>query len=179
MPVRSLTTRLAALLLLVAGAGPAGLALVTASPASAHAALVSTDPADGSTVRTAPTTVTLTFNEVVGQSAVVVTAPDGSRVSGKASSLDRTVSVDLEGAGQRGRYRVVYRVVSADGHPVSGSLGFTTTTGEVVTQATQPADAADEGSFVHRHRSHIAWSVGAGVVGVLLVVWPLIRRRTA
>lgn len=178
MPVRSLTTRLAALLLLVAGAGPAGLAL-TASPASAHAALVSTDPADGSTVRTAPTTVTLTFNEVVGQSAVVVTAPDGSRVSGKATSLDRTVSVDLEGAGQRGRYRVVYRVVSADGHPVSGSLGFTTTTGEVVTQATQPAEAADEGSFVHRHRSHIAWSVGAGVVGVLLVVWPLIRRRKA
>lgn len=178
MPVRSLTTRLAALLLLVAGAGPAGLVL-TASPASAHAALVSTDPADGWTVRTAPTTVTLTFNEVVGQSAVVVTAPDGSRVSGKASSLDRTVSVDLEGAGQRGRYRVVYRVVSADGHPVSGSLAFTTTTGEVVTQATQPPEAADEGSFVHRHRSHIAWSVGAGVVGVLLVVWPLIRRRKA
>lgn len=47
------------------------------SPASAHAALVDSSPQDGSSVAAEPTSVTLTFADILGQPAyVVVIAPD-------------------------------------------------------------------------------------------------------
>jgi CopC domain len=59
-------------------------ALVLAGPVSAHALLASSDPAAGSSVQTAPTTVTLTFTtfrdpagtDLPVQSATIVVAPE-------------------------------------------------------------------------------------------------------
>lgn len=143
-----------------------------AGPAAAHATLLSTDPADQSSIEVAPKAVTLTFNEPVGRPAVVVTAPDGSRVSGRVSALDSKVTADLTGAAQKGTYTVAYRVVSVDGHPIAGESTFTTTTGKTVTQKAAP----QEKTFVHRHRSHIVWAVLAALVGIALVLGPLLRK---
>ena len=164
--MRSLTTLVAALVLLLAGSGPA----------TAHANLVSTDPADGSSLETAPSEVTLTFSENVGNGFVAVTAPSGRQVrTSNVSTLDRVLSADVASSDERGQYTVAYRIVSADGHPISGEIGFTTTTGQVVEQV----DAVDEESFVHRHRGHLVLGLAVAVLAVGLILAPLRRRRDA
>ena len=104
------------------------LALVTA-PASAHAALSSTTPQQGSQLTAPPGDVTLVFTEEVGLSARSVQVADarGRRVgTGGPQHVggdSRTVRVALPGLG-KGSYTVTWRVVSVDGHPVSGTFAF-------------------------------------------------------
>jgi methionine-rich copper-binding protein CopC len=150
--------------------------LLAAAPASAHASLIRTSPADGSKVATAPRAVALTFSENVGSAFVAVTAPDGSPVrTSQVRAVDEKVTASVAATDQRGRYTLAYRVVSADGHPVSGTVTVTTTTGRTVTQADAPADK----SFVHRHRSHLVIGILAGLVAIGLILAPLLRRRTS
>jgi len=100
--------------------------LVTATPASAHAHLVKIDPADKAAIRNPLTKVTLTFDENMrAPAAIVVTAPTGARVDkGAAQVLDKTASARVQVV-TPGRYTIAYRVVSADGHPVTGQTTFT------------------------------------------------------
>jgi hypothetical protein len=109
-----------------------GLALLLGSGvAAAHTRLVSSDPADGSTRDTGPTTVSLVFNEAMepGFSTVTVIGPDGRDYrTGDVRADGGTVTVDVAPLGPAGRYEIGYRVISADGHPVTGSVSFTTTT---------------------------------------------------
>ena len=102
-----------------------GLAWLGATPASAHAHLVRAVPGDGATVTTAPARVRLVFDENVRTpAAVVVTGPSGTRVEeGSVQVLDNTASVRVH-VMATGRYTVAFRVVSADGHPVSAQTSF-------------------------------------------------------
>jgi len=145
--------------------------------ASAHAALAGSDPEDGSTHTSAPTSVTLTFNENIASPAyVAVAAPDGSQVDvTDVRAVDDTVTATVADVDQRGTYSTSYRVVSADGHPVTGTLTYQVTTGAEVTQV----DAPDEQSFVHRHRSHFIWGILAAAVAIALLLAPLRRRHDA
>ncbi len=122
----------------------AALALLGAGPASAHSALVSADPADGSTLRTAPTAVTLTFNEdVKGQfSKVIVTDPEGRQVAEAATVAGPVVSARLPAGLVDGRYRVVYSVVSADTHRIAGELHFTLATSGAPTSTSSTSSTA-------------------------------------
>lgn len=109
--------------------GALTLVLMCIWPAAAHTELESSDPADGAMLAEAPAQVTLTFGEAVTEPAyVVVTAPDGTRVEdGDAAVLDETVRQPLdavETAAQEGSWTLAYRVVSVDGHPVTGELTF-------------------------------------------------------
>lgn len=77
----------------------------------------------------APTSVHLVFNDLVltkpSPPDVIVVGPDGKHYeTGCATSEDRDVSVPV-GLGTDGRYVVTWRIVSADGHPVSTSVDFT------------------------------------------------------
>ena len=160
-----------------------GIVLVTAAvvlgagPASAHAALVGTDPEDGSTLAAAPSTVTFTFNENVSRRAqVAVAAPDGTQVDvGRIRAVDNTVTATVPDVDQRGTYSASYRVISADGHPVTGTVMYKVTAGQTVKQVDAPAQ---EG-FVHRHRSHFVWGILAAVVAIVLLLAPLRRREEA
>ncbi|MCD9198117.1 copper resistance CopC family protein [Aeromicrobium wangtongii] len=148
-----------------------------AAPASAHAALVSSDPADGTTLAAAPTQITLTFNQNVGKPAdVAIAAPDGTQVDVtgiRAVGPDLTATVaDVD---QRGTYRASFRIVSSDGHPVTGTVTYDVTAGRAVTAAT-PTDT-DQESFVHRHSSHLFWGILAAVVALGLLLAPLRRRN--
>ncbi|MBO0919689.1 copper resistance protein CopC [Cellulomonas sp. zg-ZUI222] len=120
------------------------LAVLAASPAEAHNTLRSTDPADGSTVPAAPAQVTLTFDQPAMElgTQVVVTAPDGVVVSdGPVRLVDSSVVQPLVETLPAGAYTVDWRVTSADGHPLSGTFGFTATAASPVLEPA-PADPA-------------------------------------
>lgn len=165
---------------LLAGLVAAALLLAYAAPAAAHANLLRVTPGDGDTVDTAPTTVTLTFDERMRAPAVVVvTAADGRRVNtGRAVVLDNTTTTRVR-VSEPGRYTVAYRVVSADGHPVTGqtTFGFRAAAG--------PPGSEASAAVAHAHHpaesnglsdGRIAGGVaGAAVIaGIGLLIW---RRR--
>ncbi|MFD0740614.1 copper resistance protein CopC [Phytohabitans flavus] len=155
------------------GALLAGLCLVLlvpAAPASAHAALVSTTPEQGSVIGSSPTKVTLTFNEPVrvipGKTQVI--APDGKRVNtGDPVASDGTLSLDVRVADRPlGTYLVSYRIISADGHPLSGGFMFS------VGAPSQTAPSAlDDDPAVG---ALLGVAKYAGYVGLTLVVGPLL-----
>ncbi|MCW2829485.1 MAG: copper resistance protein CopC [Aeromicrobium sp.] len=150
--------------------------LLAAVPASAHAALVGSDPEEGAALSAAPTSITLSFNENIGRADVALTSPDGTSVDvSHISAVDADVRADVAAVDQKGTYTVAYRVVSADGHPISGSFGFDVTAGRAVAQVEPPADD----TFLHRHRSHVVWGVLAAIVAIALLLAPLRRRDDA
>lgn len=112
------------------GAFVAALVLFTTlagvQPALAHSVLVSSDPTKDSSIASAPSTVTLVFNEPLdrGFSELTVLGPDGSShwEGGAPVVTGEKLSAPLRALGAAGSYTVKYRVVSADGHPVSGSV---------------------------------------------------------
>ena len=121
---------LAGLLAVCALAVTGALAAVvtSADPASAHASLVTATPADGATLTSAPSQVVLRFDDPISTSfaTLVVTGPDGHDVTtGRPSVSGSTLTGNLEGALPPGAYRTAFRVVSDDGHPVTGQLRFT------------------------------------------------------
>ena len=119
--------RLALALLLVPALAP-GAATSAAAALPAHAQLVSSTPAAGDSVRTADE-VTLTFSEDVNAQFVQVRVegPRGDETAGEPEVDGTDVVQQLLPDLPDGEHRVTYRVVSVDGHPVSGTLAFTTT----------------------------------------------------
>ncbi|WP_033295981.1 copper resistance CopC family protein [Amycolatopsis jejuensis] len=117
-----------------------GVALfATATPALAHNVLVSSDPASGASVAKGPAKITLTFDQYVQNADVnqiAVTGPDGGQwAEGPVSVENNVLSAPLRPLGPAGKYTVGYRVLSADGHPVSGEIPFTLTTAGTGTPA--------------------------------------------
>lgn len=103
----------------------AALALVVVTPtaASAHAGLVSTSPTDGARLDTLPAQVVLTFTEDIATPAyVVVTAADGTTVDRREPTVDGPVVAQTLTTGPAGDYPMAYRVVSSDGHPITGEV---------------------------------------------------------
>ncbi len=168
-------------------------------PAFAHNSLVSSVPADGATVATAPDAVTLTFDEPVGRrfGLVVVTGPGGRKVQqGALQVTGETARQPLGRLGPAGTYRVSWRVVSADGHPVSGAFAFRLRTGdargtskptptEAPTSAasTPPASRSDQPDGVafdsssRRDPANLALPLTAGLAALALVIGLGIRSR--
>ena len=185
-------TRLAPRLRLAAGlVAASALVALPALPAAAHDSLVASSPASGATVTAPPRAVTLTFDEPVldyaGTSALIVTGPSGERhfETGCVRIDGRTATAPVA-LGTSGRYTVTWRVVSADGHPVSDSFAFTLDrpagTTAAAGSATGPAcgrgsssaaaPAASTGSS-SGSVSPAVWAligVGGGLVLVLLIV---------
>lgn len=121
------------------------LVLLAGAPrAAAHNTLLGTDPADGSTVDTPPSHVTLTFDQPAQAlgTEVVVLGPDGAVAStGSAELVDDTVAQALAGGLAAGTYTVQWRVTSADGHPLSGELTFTAAAAAPVEAVAAPPTA--------------------------------------
>jgi copper resistance protein C len=95
--------------------------------AQAHAFLDHASPSVGSTVRSAPHEVTLSFtlNIEAASSNVQVTDSSGARVDeGKAQISGKTMRIGLK-ALKPGTYRVRWHVLSVDAHNAEGSFSFT------------------------------------------------------
>jgi len=115
--------------LVLAVAVAALVVLGSAGPATAHASLVSTDPVEGQSYSTAPELVRATFTEPVSVEVGGLAVRDGSgrRVDDGPTLISEdgtTVSVALDDGLADGTYLATYRVLSADGHAVSGSWLF-------------------------------------------------------
>lgn len=101
------------------------LALALPDAAFAHAALVKTDPADGAVLPGSPQHFSLTFSEPVSPLALTLVRPDGTPQALTSYRLDdQTLEIDNPGRLASGTHLLSWRVVSADGHPVGGSLLF-------------------------------------------------------
>lgn len=136
---------------LIAGAA----VLVTAAPAAAHNALISSDPKDKTSLEAGPSSVTLTFDQEVqgGQGINTISVVDANgghyEVAGDPTIKDNAVSAQVNALGKAGQYKIGYRILSADGHPVSGELTFTLTkdgTGTPTTPANPDTASSGDGS---------------------------------
>lgn len=103
----------------------AGLALLPAA-ASAHAYLISTTPPVGGIVQSAPTRVTLTYDEGISVPALAVYNAAGRRVDSGAVThpVADTIAVTIPHRLTTGTYTVAWRVTSADTHVVHGVFTF-------------------------------------------------------
>ncbi|WP_433796446.1 copper resistance CopC family protein [Actinoplanes sp. CA-252034] len=113
---------------LFAAAAVLSATLAPGTPAWAHATLVSADPAEGVTLVTAPSAVTLEFNERLNPdfTTIVVSDTAQQRVAASPATVDGARgTLTLTAALSNGGYTVAYRVVSVDGHTVQGSYPFT------------------------------------------------------
>jgi copper transport protein len=101
------------------------LALLAPSGAAAHASLVASDPAGEATLVAAPSAITLTFNEPVEPLAIRLLNAAGADAAIAQISRDgnRVIVMPAASIGE-GAHVVSWRVISADGHPASGSLTF-------------------------------------------------------
>ncbi len=101
--------------------------------ANAHTALVSSTPSNNAVLKVSPKEIKITFNEklvkLAGKPINRITLQDskGKTIAlPKATSNANTISVVLPALG-KGSYTAKYRVVSGDGHPVTGSIKFRVT----------------------------------------------------
>jgi methionine-rich copper-binding protein CopC len=105
---------------------------ISQQPALAHASLVQAQPSVSSVVEKAPQFVRLTFDddlqEIPGVAANVIEVlnSEGAHFEVGSTQLQgATLSVATDSKALiSGEYSVIYRVISADGHPVSGSYDF-------------------------------------------------------
>ncbi|MFY1692893.1 copper resistance protein CopC [Plantactinospora sp. WMMB782] len=188
--MRRIGRRTATLAVLILAAAMAG-GLFGVGPAAAHAKLLGSDPRADSTVSTPLDEITLTFNELVrgNFSTVVVTGPDGTRHgAGQPRVVDKQVHLPVEPV-RSGSYRVAYRVVSADGHPIQGQFRFTVTLPPGQEPAPAPAgsgsatgaaDATPVTAAPEETGSGTGWWwAGATALGAVLVAagYLLVRRQ--
>lgn len=105
---------------------------VPATPANAHDVLLESSIVEGSELDVAPSEWTLRFNNEVlnvGSEAALV-GPDGATITLGQPAIDRDRVTFTVPVLAKGDYTANWRVVSSDGHPISGSIPFTVTVGE-------------------------------------------------
>jgi copper resistance protein C len=134
--------------------------LLVSGPAGAHGELEKTQPAEGAVLKQPPGHVTITLTEAPAEGAVLRVV-DGCKNNLVPEPLisERSLHSPLDD-GQPGRWKVSYRVVSAeDGHLTKGSYTFQVKgnkdcsadepeadTGDEVGPASTPITAEDTGS---------------------------------
>jgi len=104
------------------------LVLLTYGIAAAHASLISSEPRAGAWVPTSPSRIRLVFSEPIEPSLATISliSANGTAVTVQAAGDPHDVHAIIGSPSTlpRGDYRVVWRVISADGHPVGGSFVF-------------------------------------------------------
>jgi copper transport protein len=163
--------------------------LLFPSAAAAHAELVNTTPANGAQLRTPPSDIRLTFTEsvnlvddgirLVDHVGATVTTPDPS-VQGR--TLIWPMPSDLP----EGPYVVTWRVVSSDGHPISGAFSFGvgtaapavpgSSTGTDTPDATRSTPNAPWPVVAVRLAGYVAFALFVGVAAFVLLCAPGISK---
>ena len=108
----------------------AALMFVASAPVAwGHASQVSSTPAAGETVPVLPTEIVIAFDSPVMKAglAVAVRDPSGAIVGGvQPTVVQNEVRVGLPASDEAsGTFAVAYRVVSEDGHAITGQFDFT------------------------------------------------------
>ena len=100
-----------------------------AQPAAAHDQLVDSSPGQGQTADAGVLEISLTFAEDLlnlGSGAqIIVTGPDSEQLINNGCALiEGNIANSPIQLSEPGEYLVGWRVVSGDGHPISGSFSF-------------------------------------------------------
>jgi copper transport protein len=159
-----------------------------ASPALAHAELVSMTPANGAQLTGPPTEVRMTFTESINlvDNGIRLVDHVGADVPTPQPTVNgRTITWPMPPDLPEGPYIITWRVVSADGHPVSGASSFgvgTAATGPGSVTATGTAetnaDSVARGSTAPwpvvaiRLAGYLAFALVAGVTAFVLFCSP-------
>ncbi|TAN09834.1 MAG: copper chaperone PCu(A)C [Burkholderiaceae bacterium] len=102
-----------------------GLLFALLPAAWGHASLIATTPPTGAVLGRAPQSITLTFSEPVGVTVMRLVGPDGKPLTlGPVADVGHQVRIRLPAAKTHGTYLLSWRIVSADGHPVGGTLAY-------------------------------------------------------
>ncbi len=149
------------------------IAVVGASPATAHDQLIETTPEAGSVVATAPATLILRFRDTVLDlsSQLIVRGPAGDVLLDVAGVVDATtLSAPLPPDLADGTYRVAWRVVASDGHPLQGAFEFSIgAASEPLPATVVPAEGSPTDSPSGSGASAVA-DVGGGASGGALAL---------
>ncbi|MFE1166038.1 copper resistance protein CopC [Nocardiopsis sp. NPDC058789] len=162
--------------------------VLTPAPALAHDTLLSSTPEDQQALPSAPDEVRLTFSgpPMDVSTAVLILDSAAEPVTTTEPLVDgHEVSVELPSDLADGGYAVRWRVVSSDGHPISGALTFQVGEGGPPPPDLEaaPPDESDDGGAVAGPsttlappREAVLALVGA-LIGVLLYAAALRLRR--
>ncbi|WP_027153105.1 copper resistance CopC/CopD family protein [Mesorhizobium sp. WSM2561] len=154
---------LAAIVLLAAIAAP--------GQAFAHAALVTTEPTDGAVLAQSPAQFSLTFSEPVSPLMLTFVRPDGTPVPLTSFRLNgQTLDIDNPQRLGSGTHVLSWRVISADGHPVGGSVLFSI---GAPSAAPAVAEAVDRGlrSAIWIGKVFLYFGLFLGVGGASAIAW--------
>jgi methionine-rich copper-binding protein CopC len=189
----------------VAGAAVVLVLAFGSAPAYAHNSVIDEGPAAESTIAEPPGEVWIETNDVLldieGATAMDVVGPDGRHYATACPTVDGAIASVAAELGPAGEYTVAYRVVSADGHPITGDHTFLwePADGAAVAEgsadavcaagsgdaAAEPDDAVggvEEGTDAAASGSgaDLAWIVIAAVVviGAGIAAFALTRRRS-
>ncbi|MGO4228105.1 copper resistance protein CopC [Arthrobacter sp. YAF34] len=145
----------------------AALLIVPAAAAQAHDVLETTDPDNGSTVRTVPAKIGLTFDHTpiaIGSVVRVEDATGTDQADGPVTIVDNHVTQAVKTDAPEGKYKVVWRVVSSDGHPIEGTFTFTADAASTPRTATPAPAPAPAGAGIQTEL------ITAGAVGIVLLI---------
>ncbi|MCD2248281.1 copper resistance protein CopC [Listeria marthii] len=154
--------------------------IVPVQHVSAHAYLENSNPADQSHIKTAPEKVTLVFNEEIEADFPLIEVKDssGKRVeTGKTAVSKKNnhmVEASLPADLKDDVYSVSWRVVSADGHAVTGVISFKLGDTKATFQANEvPSSGADvQISSVQKVILYIGFSLFIGMLLFGLGLYP-------
>ncbi len=128
------------------------LSVAMAPTTSAHADLQVSTPADGESLEIAPEEIRLTFSEELFEELVEISILDAAGDLYSTIEVEQTpppgtdVIFPWPTQAPPGDYSIAYRVVSADGHPVTGTISFSyaATAAEPSTPEPSPSDTAPQ-----------------------------------
>ena len=106
------------------------LSVLMAPTGSAHADLQVSTPEDGESLEVAPEEIRLTFSEELFEELVEISILDAAGDLYSTIEVEQTpppgtdVIFPWPPQAPPGEYSIAYRVVSADGHPVTGTISF-------------------------------------------------------
>lgn len=167
--------------------------VVAALPASAHADLVGTNPVDESVLESAPESITLSFNSNLlnSMSELAVSNSAGELIPGiVAESVQATASALWPANLPGDTYTIAYRIVSEDGHPVTGSFSFSypdaesTSPSESVSAEPQvsaletPAVEAQSTDSDSESGAMLGWVLGVIALALIVVGYFIWRKRS-
>ena len=123
------------------------LSVLMAPTASAHADLQVSTPEDGESLEIAPEEIRLTFSEELFEELVEISILDATGDLYSTIEVEQTpppgtdVIFPWPTQTPPGEYSIAYRVVSADGHPVTGTISFSYA---ATAPQSSPSDSAPE-----------------------------------
>jgi methionine-rich copper-binding protein CopC len=174
-------THRAQLRVVILGAVVLVIALISPTFAAAHTSVVKTIPQYQSTLTEMVDEVSIEFTDELltfGEekvNTIEVSGPNGLQVAISQLLISGNIIIaKLAGDDyQDGTYLVEYRVVSADGHPVSGSYELYLNKPSTGNAPSTTLTSTKHESFIHIHKTHLIW---AALALLPILAWGLYRR---